>query len=142
MAYSIDISRRHWTRVKGPITLIGTWIYNEDRRWRPCMVLIRTGDEFNDHCIPCVVTADKAWIWSREVGDMDECARTLAGFIDPLRLSPNDHDIITLYWLINDHLSDLLHIPPFAPEPGAVLVEAEITDPMTGKVREVEIRDV
>lgn len=140
MSHVIDLGRRAWTRHRGPLTLIGTWL-RIDERWRPCMAIIRAGDEFSDDVFPCIVTMDKAWIWSREVGDEILAGQTLAGFLDPLRLTPDDRTIIWLYNLINDHLQDLLTIPPYLPEQGDVTATISITDHRSGTTREVEIRD-
>lgn len=145
MTKILDLTRRAWTRTKGPITLIGTWIRNGDDRWRPCMVLIRTGDELSEHLWPCVITMDKAWIWDTQIGDQKQAAETLAGFLDPLRLSPNNGAIISLYNLIHDHLSDLLTIPPFPDEyrrEAGIVAEAVIINHTTGKTTETELRDV
>lgn len=144
MTKVLDLTKRAWTRTKGPITLIGTWIRNGDDRWRPCMVLIRTGDEGSDHLWPCVITMDKAWVWDTRIGDHQQAAETLSGFLDPLRLPPNTSAINGLFNLIHDHLGDLLTIPPYPAEfqQGEVVAEAVITNHTTGKTREVELRDV
>ena len=144
MTAQLDLNKRHWTRTKGPITLIGTWIRDRFDRWQPCMVLIRTGDELSDHLWPCVITMDKAWVWDTVIGDEREAGETLAGFLDPLRLPPNTSTIVGLFNLINDHLGDLLTIPPYPMEfrDGAVVAEATIVNHTTGQSREVEIRDV
>lgn len=141
MTAALDLTRRHFTRERGGITIIGTWISIEGR-WRPCLALIRTGDEYSEHTVPCVVTVDKAWIWSEEIGDPREAAQTAFKFMEALRIDTNDkRNAIRLAMLIADHLGDLLHIPPFRPEPGAVVAEVTMTERETGRVREVELRD-
>lgn len=108
------------------------------------MVLIRTGDEYSDHIYPCVITMDKAWIWDTVIGDEVLAGETLAGFLDPLRLSPNTSTVVGLFNLIHDHLGDLLTIPPYPREyqDGGVVAEALIINHTTGRNREVEIHDV
>jgi hypothetical protein len=147
MTASLDLTQRAWTREVGQLTLIGTWLWEEEhQRWRPCMVLMRTGDERSDHFIPCVVTADKAWIWSEEIGDPRQAARIAFQFAQALRLDEHSPRVmIGIASLIHDHLDDLLHIPPLAAfdtDQGEVVAEAIITDNRTGQTREVEIRDV
>lgn len=145
MTASLDLSRRAWTRVRGALTLIGTWMLNEDRRWRPVMAIIRTGDELTDHTIPCIVTMDKAWIWSEEIGDPRQAARIAHGFAQALRLDEHEpRTVVRLAMLIHDHLGDLLHIPPYVPDAddADVIGEATVTDRRTGATHELEIRDV
>lgn len=104
------------------------------------MAIIRTGDEFSDDIHPCIVTVDQAWIWNGKLGDEKRAADTLAGFIDPLRLTPNTRDIVRLYNLIYDHLDDLLHIKPYVAAESQVVAEMIVTD-QAGKTREIEVRE-
>lgn len=140
MTISIDLSKRAWTRARGDLTAIGAWL-SIGGRFRPCMVLIRTGDELSEHAVPCIITMDKAWIWSEEVGDMALAADILAGFLRALRLSPDRRDTFRVLSLIRDHLGDLLTIPPYRPEQGGIAAELTVTERETGSVREVEIRE-
>ena len=137
----IDLTKRAWTHSRGDITAIGTWIRTENR-WRPCLVLIRTGEEYSDHTIPCIVTIDKAWIWSEDVGDARAAARTAFEFVRALRLAENDpRQPIRIGMLIHDLLGDLLHIPPYVPDTRPEpIAEVTITD-QAGRVREVELTD-
>ncbi len=138
MTVALDLTRRHFHRTLGDLTLIGSWVLNEDERWRPCLAIIRTGDERCEHTVPCVVTLDKAWIWSQEVGDMLQCADTVAGFLHCLRMNPTKRNIIRIASMVEDHLDDLLNIPPWEPIEREVLAEITITDEY-GKQREVEL---
>lgn len=139
MSPALDLSRQHFAYVKGDLTLIGTWVRTEED-WRPCMVLIRTGEEFSDHTIPCVVTLDKAWIWSEQVGDIVAAARTTAGFLDALRMQPSKANIIRIRSLIHDHLGDLLTMPPYVPADRIVLAEITATD-QNGRTIEAEVME-
>ncbi|CAN7306192.1 hypothetical protein LJR231_001578 [Phyllobacterium sp. LjRoot231] len=141
MTRAIDLSLRHFTHTHGDIFVIGSWISIEGRH-RPCLILIRTGDENNEHCIPCVMTSDKAWIWSEAIGDPRQAAQMAAGFIQALRLNEHDQrNFIRIASIIHDHLGDLLHIPPYTAPQSEVVAEILVTDQRTGKTREVEIRD-
>jgi len=138
----LDLNRRQWTKTRGPITAIGTWL-RLDGSFRPCMVLIRSGSELEDRLIPCVVTQDRAWIWSEEIGDPIEAARTTMQFADCLRLSLHDRrTLIFIASFINDMLGDLLSIPPHQPEPTPVVAEVTMFDHSTGRTVETEMRDV
>lgn len=142
----LDLSHYAWKRDLNGLTLIGTWIYRE-RRHRPCMVLIRSGEEMSDHTMPCVVTVDKAWIWSEEIGDAAQAAQTAFAFASALRLDDTPETIYRLAALINDHLSDLLTIPPYSspnstlPSGAHVIGHMSITDRQTGTTRDMELTD-
>ena len=140
MTVALDLSKRAWTRHTKGLTLIGTWIVNEDDRWRPCMVIIRTGDEYNPAVVPCVVTMDNAWLWDERIGDPRRAAHHAAQFAEALRMEPDVDNMIRLAMIIADHLGDLLTIPPFSPLPGTPIAEVTISERDTGRVmREVEL---
>lgn len=141
MSRAIDLSLRYFTHTHGDIFVIGSWVFMDGRN-RPCLVLIRTGDEQSDHCIPCIVTVDKAWVWSEDVGDPREAARMAWEFIQALRLDENDQrNFIRIASIIHDHLGDLLTIPPYTPRLSDVVAELTVINQRTGKITEVEIRD-
>lgn len=143
MSHVLDLTNRAWTRdVCGGLTLIGTWILSEGRQ-RPCMVIMRTGEELNDHTVPCVVRMDQGWIWSEHVGDPRRAARLAFQFAQALRMNVHDSkNIIMLGTLIQDHLDDLYHIPPYTPARDPVAVgEVSMTD-SRGRTVEKEIVDV
>jgi hypothetical protein len=142
LADRIDLTKRAWTRTIGELTLIGTWLYqSEHMRWRPCLVLMRSGDEKSDHCIPCVVPLDNAWIWDERIGDPRTAVRTVHEFLAMLRLTQDPRNNIRIASLIHDHLDDLIAIPPYPYGEGALLGELTMTD-SNGRVVERELRDV
>lgn len=107
------------------------------------MVLIRTGSELDDRLIPCVVTQNRAWIWSEEIGDPAEAARTAFLFAQALQLSIHDKStIIRLAMFVNDMLGDLLSIPPYQPLETPTVAEAVLIDHSTGRTVETEMKDV
>ena len=135
----LDLTLRHFTRPKGDITLIGSWI-EVDGRHRPCLVLIATADEGRETAVPCVVTLDKAWIWSEDVGDGARAAQIAFSFCEALRLTADPHNIIRVASLIHDHLGDLLAIPPWrAPKVEEAVAEVTITERSSGKTAEVSL---
>lgn len=139
MSAALDLSRYHFRRHKGEITIYGTWCRTRDD-WTPCLVLIRTGEEARDITIPCIVTLDKAWVWDEHVGNMAAAARTTAAFIDALRMSPNKRDILRVLGIIREHLGDLLRIPPYQPAEQEVIAEVTARG-SDGRVLEVELTD-
>jgi len=137
----LDLTRRAFTKTRGEVTAIGTWI-RIDGRFRPCMVLIRAGREKDDRLIPCVVTMDRAWIWSEEIGDPAQAARTCFQFAQALGLSvENPRVVIRLAMFIHDMLGDLLTIPPYQPDSLQTVAEAVIIDHSAGRTVETEIKE-
>lgn len=112
------------------------------------MVIVRTIDDGHADAIPCVVTMDKAYLWSDKsgVGNPRAVANIVVNFLYALRLDPFDpKNHVRVITLVTDHLHDLLTIPPrprelFAEdmrrrEPVAVLTVAD----SQGGRREVEV---
>lgn len=143
MTPDLDLNKSVWTKTRGGITAIGTWVRVEGD-FRPCMVLIRAGSEYDDRLVPCVVMQDRAWIWDEKIGDPAEAAGTIALFAPYLGLSLTDAPAcIRLSFFINDLLGDLLHIPPYTPDRDAPVVsEITLINHTTGTSVESEMRDV
>jgi len=136
--YAIDLSTIAWHRKHGHITVYGTWI-RTDSGWRPALALVRTGDETSDHCVPCIVSMDRLWVFDEQIGDEVKAGEIVAGFIDPLRLSADARTAIYLLSIIRDHMGDVLNIG-VRPDVGARVVgEVRVTNSETGKTREAEI---
>lgn len=141
MGPDLDLNKRVWTFRKDGIMAIGTWIRLEDR-FRPCMVLIPADREYDDRLTPCVVTMDRAWIWSEEVGDPAQAAHTAHQFASTLGLNAHDRrTVIRIAMFIADHLGDLLSIPPYPTDDQQTVAEVTIRDPTTGRTIEAEIRE-
>ncbi len=139
MTQVLDLNKRAWTKTHGPITAIGTWLRSEGQ-FRPCLVLIPTGGEYSDRLVPCVVTVDKAWLWSEQIGDPRTAAHTAASFAAHMGFDVTPQICIRIATIIHDHLGDLLTIKPYQPEKGEVIGEATLVDLATGRVTETEIR--
>lgn len=139
MSHALDLTRRHFTVRRGDLWLIGTWIRREGR-WSQCLVLVRPGDLGKEEAVPCVITIDKAWIWSEDVGDLFQAAHMTAGFLEALRMEPSDRNINRIRGLVHDHLGDLLAIPPFRSPDRGVVADAILTD-QHGRTRNAEIVD-
>lgn len=139
----INLKYRAWTRVVGDLTVIGTWMKTDDNQHRAVMCIIRTGEEQSEHTSPCVVTADKAWIWSEQIGDPRQSAHITASFLKALRIDITMRNAIRLTSIIHDHLGDLLSIPPFSTLGVDTAVVADVTriDMETGEIHETEVND-
>ncbi|WWT39850.1 hypothetical protein [Microcystis phage Mwe-JY25] len=139
---SLDLDRRAWSRVLGQITIIGTWLRGEDDAWRPCLVIVRTGEEFD--ATPCVVPLDLAYVWDDRSGKGDPmaAARTAMSFVSALRLDDGSPMRVArkIAEAIADHLDELIAMPPAPPREGPTLVEATITVRETGERYEAVIR--
>ena len=133
----LDLSKVHWQHRHGDLTVYGTWIKLAGR-WRPCMVLIRTGEERSPHTVPCIITVDKAWIWSEEVGDPAAAVTMAVEFSELLRLSHTRvNDVFRVASIIRDHLDDMLKIPPRPVEEEKPFAELTMTNRNTGKSRDI-----
>lgn len=140
---ALDLRYRVWTKAHGELTFIGTWMRTDDAQYRPVMVIIRTGEEYSEHTVPCIVPMEDAWKWSEELGNPELTARNTVAFVQALRMTPDKHSAIRLTLLIQHHLGDLLGIPPFETQGIAQEVTADLVriDHDTGEITEKEIRD-
>lgn len=141
--HALDLSLRQWTKTRHGITAIGTWI-RIDGVSRPCMVLIRAGSEYDDKTVPCVITVDRAFMWEPETANWSQTILTAIGFLEALRMTMDNRTVIQLLNFVNDHLSDLLSIPPFPVSQLDIPVVADVTftDNQTGRTIEKEMKDV
>lgn len=144
MDTALDLGRRAWSRVRGQLTLIGTWFRNGDDAWRPCIVIVRTGEEFST-ITPCVVPLDLAYVWDdrSDKGDPRLAAATALNFAKALRLDGAQHmrNAQMIAQEIIDHVDELVAMPPAPPLPGPAIGEATITVHETGERFEAEIRE-
>lgn len=144
MTIVLDLNRRHWTVHRGPLTFIGTWLRTPER-WMPCMAFMRTSDEGKPEAQVCIITQDRAWIWSEDVGEPGQAAQQAFAFCQQLRIETADPlNVLRLGGWVHDLLGELLTIPPLLASDidlSPVIAEVTITD-QDGKSREVLLRDV
>lgn len=142
-AAHIDLAQRAFVHRRAEIVAIGTWLH-VDGQVRPCMALIRHGEEWSDLTRPFIVTGDTAWRWDETIGDAAFSARQCFIACQCLRLTPDQRNIFKIATLVHDLLGDLISIPPFPPSgaPKTVVAEVTITNRHTGETREVELTDV
>jgi hypothetical protein len=101
----LDLDKRLWAHTRYGLTIVGTWV-RIDRRWRPCMAIVRASGEMR----PCVIPLERAWQWSDLIGDPRGCAERilLRLGIDPL----NPDNVDKLISLVNSRMGDLVTMPP------------------------------
>lgn len=137
----LDLTKRAWTHERGALTIAGLWAGIEDRM-RPCIGIWRTADEGNEKLWPCVVVLEDAWKWTEEVGDPGHCARVSMRFCEMLRLDVHNPRVpIQLTMLIQDHIGDLVAIPPYQAQDAEAVADIVMHDRHTGAITEVEVRE-
>lgn len=138
----LDLSIRHFTRSVGALLVIGTWYRDDEMQWRPALVLIRAADEKSGIAVPCVVPLANAWVWSEEIGDPVLAARAAHEFAKALRVDDDPLNVMRIAGIINDHLPDLVKIPPLpaSERNERAVAEGIIRDLEAGKVTEFEVR--
>jgi len=142
MSVELDLRQSAWTQRHGNVTVIGTWI-GKDGDFQPCMVLIRSGDEYSEDLVPCAIPLEDCWIWSEDVGDGRRSAFAAREFARVLRLDDDPRTLIRIASIIHDHLGDLISMRPYQQiEQKAVIADVSITHRDTGKTLDVELRDV
>lgn len=111
---ALDLTNYVFKRTRSGMTFFGTWVLTENGH-RPCLAIIREGEELNEHTVPCVLTVDKAYAFDQFVGNAAVGAAIMAGFLERLRLEPTKANTFFLFSAINNQLDDLLSIPPYRP---------------------------
>lgn len=136
----LDLSRYHWKRTQGDVTLYGTWSLLNGR---PVMVLVPTHRQHDfENVTPCLVPLDLAYMWDEHTGDPAHCAQATFAFANALGLDAfSPRSLIRLTAIIRDHLGDLLAMPPIPSTEREVVADTIMTDPNTGRSVEAEIRD-
>ena len=134
----IDLSRRHFTRTQGDVTVIGTWSLANSR---PVLALIPTHTRLaHDRLTPCLVPIDMAHLWDEHTGDAAHAAIMTVQFAEALGINPyNPRALVRLTSLIRDHLGDLLAMPPMPTSEERVVADIIKTDHDTGKTTEAEV---
>lgn len=137
---ALDLTKRHFVYRRGPMLAIGTWLRLDEDGWKPALVLIRAEDEMKEGLIPCFITADKAWVWSEDVGDPVAAAQQAASFCEAMRFTVDPRNMYFIARTVHDLLGDLLSIPPYPVE--EVVADIQVTNTETGKSFEVKLIDV
>ena len=127
----LDLTRVHFTRNLGDITLYGTWVPradDDDGNTEPALVLMsrRFGGR------PCVVALSSAYLYN----DPRYLARAADKFAMGMGFEPGLALTHRIANIIHDHLQDLIEMPP---EPTQAVVVADATVSVDGRKRSVEI---
>ncbi len=123
--FDLDLTKVHFQRTYGDITLFGSW-FGQDRR--PALVLMPTHRIGWSGVVPCVVPLASAWKWAPETGDPAHAARISLMFAERLSLTPhNPMTCMRITTIVRDAIGDLLTIPP-KPTETVVVADAIRTD--------------
>lgn len=133
--HAIDLTRYHFKRELGDLTLYGTWLYNDDQEdTEPALVLVPRY-RMSDRTKPIAIALSSAFKYNepRYLAHVAaQFARTL-GFEDSMNTT---HKIATV---IHDHLLDLIKMPL---EPTNAVTTGEATlDMGNGVKKTVEFVD-
>ena len=131
---ALDLSRTHFKRKAGDITVYGTWLYDpEQDEAEPCLVLMPT---FRVHAgRPCVIALSSAYKYAEPV----YLAHVAAHFVSVLGFEASMATANRIANLIYDHLGDLINIPPDPTE--AIVVGQSVITHANGSRENVEIVD-
>lgn len=132
---AIDLTRHHFVRHIGDVSIYGSWIYNEDQeKEEPALVIIpryrRSGFK------PCVIALSAAYKYNspdqRYLAGMCKFMLAILGMEDSLANASK------LGRMIHDHLGDLLSMPN-SPTTSIIVADGSVT--VGGKTRSIEIMD-
>jgi hypothetical protein len=128
---AIDLTRYQFKRELHGLALYGSWVFNEDQEsHEPCLVVINA--VYPRAFKPVVVALSAAYLYN----DARYMARRAREFVSLLGL----HDSMTtahrVALLLEDHLHDLLMMPP---NPTEAIVVADASVKADGKSRSLEI---
>ena len=122
MRPDLDLTQRAWVHSYGDLTLYGSWF---GEKLRPCIAILpsyrRRGFQ------PVVVLVDDAWRWDGNTGSPFYVQQEAPRMARALGMEPTPATCARIANLINDHLGDLLTIPPKPAERIAV-ADAIVTD--------------
>lgn len=130
---AIDLTRHHFVRHIGDVSLYGTWLYNEDQeKDEPALVLIpryrRTGFK------PCCIALSAAYRYNSP-----QYLAGITGYIlSILGFEQSIANAAKIGGLIHDHLGDLLTMPN-SPTTSIIVADGSVT--VGGKKRSIEIMD-
>jgi hypothetical protein len=132
--HAIDLTRHHFKRELGELTLYGTWLYNDDQEdYEPALVIIptlrRTGFK------PCVVALSAAWKYNDDARYLAYATRIFMRDLGMTDCLTNAHKLGSL---IYDHLGDLVTMPP---SPTSSILVGEAVVDIGGKKRTIQLLD-
>ena len=130
---AIDLTRHHFVRHLGDVSIYGSWVYSEDQeKDEPALVIIprlrRSGFK------PCVIALSAAYKYNspQYLAGMTGYILKILGMDDCLS------NAAKIGGLIHDHLGDLLSMPN-SPTTSIIVADGSVT--VDGQKRSIEIMD-
>ena len=136
----VDLNKRHFAYDIGDVRIYGSWCGPEKR---PCLALVPRFEIIGKSTKPFVIPVDHTYLWWDKTADFEHIITQSMKACECLGLDANNpKNVVRLSLLIQDHLGDLLAIPPMQSEKSDQLVLADlvVTDEH-GKQKHAEIRD-
>lgn len=130
---AIDLTRHHFVRHIGDVSIYGSWLWNEDQeKEEPALVLIpryrTTGFK------PCCIALSAAYRYNSP-----QYLASITGYIlSILGFEQSIANAAKIGGLIHDHLGDLLSMPN-SPTTSIIVADGSVT--VGGKTRSIEIMD-
>lgn len=144
---SLDLTRNHYKRAHGDITVYGTWIRLDEEGWRPCLVLAPTDERRMARSLgprrayPFVIPLSETWAWAEESDQPAYAAKSAHNAAICLGLEPNPMTCLRILSIVREHLQTLLTIPPKPPF-NPLQVRADVIQRFSDGTRtEAEIED-
>lgn len=134
MKHDLDLTQSHFSQQHGELTVFGTW-FGEDLR--QCLAIIPTYRRRG--FFPAVIMLDDAYLWAIETGSPFYVQQEAPKIARALGFDPTPSLCARIANTINDHLSDLLTMPP-KPAERFVAADAIMID-ANGKERHFEVKD-
>lgn len=140
----VDISKYHFRHESGFLVAIGSWAKHGPGDWRRCLVIMRrwsfgSGDMrlftvFDDIDLPNWALdspgyGDAAWAMTMALRGCEE-----------LDITADKANAIRIIALVNEHLYELLMMPPRPPMDTVAIADVVIRERETGRTIEKEVR--
>lgn len=131
--HAIDLTRSHFRRDIGDMSVYGTWLHNEDQEdTEPCLVVIPRFRTMGFK--PVVIALSAAFRYN----DPRYLARAAGVFATSLGYADDLSTARKIATLVHDHLLDLLNMPV---DPQSAVVVGEASVDIGGRKRTVEVLD-
>lgn len=130
---AIDLTRTQFSRTLGNLTIVGTWLWNDDQEnYEPALVVVSSIRPKGFK--PCVVALSAAYKYN----DPIYLAHVAKEFVHLLCLQDDMSTAHKVATMIHDHLGDLLNMPP---NPTSQIIVADATIGSGSGKRTIEIVD-
>ena len=144
---ALDLTRYHYKRTHGDITVYGTWFRHDEEGWRPALVLAPTDEKKMARSLgprrayPFVIPLGEAWAWAEDSNQPEYAAVSSANAAICLGQEPTMLTCLNVASIVRSHLQTLLTIPP-KPAFNPLQVRADVIQRFSDGTRtEAEIED-